>query len=406
MGESAKEQRLSICRDSFVRSLLEGRREEMEEDLCIRRRILKLDKLCPPFVVAEIAPDYTQLSNDIKDEMIYEVYEACWKFLGNYKYEAYCVINGGNNVQVILSLHEKLQSSAEIEKLFQRLYGRLSSQYALDLFIGIGNVVDSLMKISNSASEAREMLGYKYQYADHGVINIANIVRFRYNSSMNCNIAFERVLGCFQDGNLGKMSRRLDELVEQIRYYPHVSSTSIRRTMIELAVRILNVASNANVDVDEVLGGRDPYWWILQQNHTEVITEWIMQISSELWSKMHNNQMNQERETIHIAREYIKNHLEQIDLGLQKVSEVVGLSAPYFSQLFKHDTGTGINMYIVTQRIDKAKFLLRTTKLKNLEIAQQVGFSSAGYFCQAFKKHVGLAAREYRRHYYGKTIEK
>ncbi|MCR4825172.1 MAG: hypothetical protein K5849_07460, partial [Bacteroidales bacterium] len=46
----------------------------------------------------------------------------------------------------------------------------------LDQFIGIGSVVDAYGKIAVSAAEATGMLAYKYQYAEKGVINIANIV--------------------------------------------------------------------------------------------------------------------------------------------------------------------------------------------------------------------------------------
>ena len=43
------------------------------------------------------------------------------------------------------------------------------------------------------------MLAYKHQYADRGVINIANTVRFKRHSGYGTDIMFERVIGCFQD---------------------------------------------------------------------------------------------------------------------------------------------------------------------------------------------------------------
>lgn len=164
-----------------------------------------------------------------------------------------------------------------------------------------------------------------------------------------------------------------------------------------IILRILNAASTANVDVDEALGGRDPYWWILRQNHTEDITDWIMQICADLLKRMGQQQKRQEHETVRIAREYIDKNLTSIELGLEKVSEVVRLSPAYFSQVFKRDMDMGVNAYITMQRIARAKKLLLSTQLKNDEIARQSGFHSPSYFCQVFKKCEGITAGEYRK---------
>ncbi len=397
MAASFDRDRQAICQETFLRALMEGRRETTEEDLLLRRDLLGLEEMKPPFVALAIAPDYSLVPPERKDALMYDVYKVAHRFLNTKGNKAWCLNSSSNNVKVLMSLTGKVRKASEVEALCIRLREKISSQFALDAFIGIGSVVDSLIKVSNSDSEARQMLGYKYQYADSGVINIANIVRFRHISGTGNNIAFERVIGCFQDGDLGKMSVRLDELVEQIRYRPYVSKTSIRRAMVELVVQILNISSNSGVDVNEVLYGRDPYWWILQQTHTEVITEWIMQISSALLTKINQQRQHGERETVRIAREYVDGHLSDTELGLQKVSEVVGLSASYFSQMFKQETGVGINSYILMRRLEQARYLLRSTKLKNDEIARQVGFTSSSYFSQVFKKSEGISAGEYRR---------
>ena len=47
----------------------------------------------------------------------------------------------------------------------------------------------------------------------------------------------------------------------------------------------------------------------------------------------------------------------------------------YFSRLFKQSMGVSPYQYIVQQRIERAKYLLRTTSLSVAAIALQVGFS-------------------------------
>lgn len=389
--------RLHICQENFLRMLLDGRLELTQQEVDVRSRTLGLDWMLPPFQAAEIAPDYSGVCHEHKDVLIYEVTCNVQRMLAGKGYKAYCLTNSYNNTQVMLSWHGKNVNQSDIEALFAQMREKLHRQYQLEMFIGIGSVVNDVRELGVSAADAKEMLGYKFQYADRGIINIANIVRFRHNSSRSLNVAFERVIGCFQDGNLGKMSVRLNELVEQIRNRPYVSGTSIKRTMVEVAVYILNIASNANVDVNEVLEGKDPYRWILQQRDTPSITGWLMQISARLLESMNINQEKQTRATVRKACDYVEENLHCSDLGLQKVSEYVGLSASYFSQIFKAETQKGLNAYIVERRMERAKVLLRTTKMKNAEIARCLGFTSSSYFSQVFKKQEGISAGEFRR---------
>ena len=241
------------------------------------------------------------------------------------------------------------------------------------------------------------MLAYKYQYAEKGVINIANIVRFQFNSNYGYNDMFDRVIGCFRDGNLSKMAVRMDELIREIRYRPRVSGTSIKRTMVELTVHILTIASNANVDVDSVLNGDDPYKWIVRQEATEVITEWILNLSSQLLEKIREQQKTRGNRIVQNACEYILANLGNPSLGLQSVCDHVELSGPYFSHLFKEETGIGLNSYITVQRIRFAEELLSNSEIKIEEIAKQAGFSTVNYFSKVFKKETGTSPGQYRK---------
>ena len=384
-------------RDNFIRFLIDGKVEVTADEVEIRKKNLNLEWLQGPFVVALAAPNYAGVKNNVKDTTLclYEGYIR--KELNKTKLASYCITNSYNQVVMLLALRGDECKTEEINTVFADIYKKLTKKFDYEVFIGVGSVANNYQEIATSASDAREMLAYKYQYADSGVVNIMNMVQFQFNTSGGNRIAFERVIGCFQDGNLGKMERRLDELVQSVRHKPNVSNTSIRRTLIELTVHILHVASNANVDVEIVLKNVDPYRWIMNQNHTEVITEWIMKMSSELLLLMQNRKENEEKVVIQEAKLFIEEKLSNIDLGLQQVSDAIGLSSTYCSQLFKNEVGMGINAYITQNRISRAQVLLRETQLMSSDIAKQVGFVSVSYFGQVFRKVVGMTPQEYRR---------
>lgn len=387
---------LSAPQIHFLRTLLDGKREIGESESAIRREKLGLDVLRLPCVVVCVSPYYSGVDSSSKDDLLRDCSEFICGFLAREGFEFFCLTNSYDNYQIILPTDANGIKESGLDELFIELHSRFSDHFGLDSFIGIGSVAGRYCDISRSALEAMEMLAYKNRYSDRGVISINNTYRFKHYSIYGEDIMFARVIGRFQDGDPEMMRVRLNELVESVRNRPGVSGTSIKRTFIELAVNVLHIASNANIDADSVLDGVDFYNWILRQNHTEVLTEWFMDLCVKLMEKMRVSQKAEENEIISQACEYIAENISDPDLGLQSVSDNAGLSVAYFSQLFKTEKGIGLNSYITENRVTNAMKLLETTELKAEEITERCGFSTASYFGRVFKKQTGMTPREYR----------
>lgn len=109
-------------------------------------------------------------------------------------------------------------------------------------------------------------------------------------------------------------------------------------------------------------------------------------------------------DVIERAKRYIANHLDQ-SLSVTQLANQFYLSVAYFSKRFKKNTGVGCNYYIVCQRMERAKSLLRSGDLKVGLVADQVGYKDINYFSLAFKKYTGMSPAEYREQEgtYGKS---
>ena len=383
--------------EHFIRSVLDGIREFSQAEIEIRQNKLQLQWLQPPFVVAVVAPDYTPVPFESKDEVIQRVKAYTQQTLAKQGYSAYCQLDSRNNLVLLLTLENSETKHSELDTLFLNLRKKLLHFFGLDLFISIGNVQNAATDIHISYAEANQMLYYKYQYGSRGVILAANIAPYRHAAALSNTVAFDRVVGCFTDGNLGKLAVRLDELIEEIRARPNVSGTSIRRTLAALVIHILNIASDSDQNAEAVLDGRDPYHWILVQSTTPVIREWILELCSRLIAQRQSREEKIETEVIRRAKTFIAENISNGDLSLQTVSEEIGLTAPYFSQLFSRETGQGVNAYITGQRMEFAGRLLTSSDLKVDDIAAQTGFSSANYFNLVFKKNFGITPTQYRK---------
>ena len=77
-------------------------------------------------------------------------------------------------------------------------------------------------------------------------------------------------------------------------------------------------------------------------------------------------------------------------------AEYFSFNRDYFGKLFKQETGMTFNSFYNTFRIEYAKELLRTGKLRVCEISELLGFSSVDYFTGVFRKQTGLTPTHHR----------
>lgn len=97
----------------------------------------------------------------------------------------------------------------------------------------------------------------------------------------------------------------------------------------------------------------------------------------------------------------ILNYLEQNyprDISLKTISQEFHLNSSYISQLIKNETGLTYTQYITELRMNKAKELLKTTRLSLNEISEAVGFHDYFYFIKKFKREVGITPGKYLQH--------
>lgn len=111
--------------------------------------------------------------------------------------------------------------------------------------------------------------------------------------------------------------------------------------------------------------------------------------------------LRQEADTvrpIRMAKQYIQNHYSE-PITQEEVSSEVGLSAAYFSALFKKVEGEGFAKYLINVRMEQAKILLRETNTPVSKICQQVGYNDLKHFTHTFEKATGVKPSVYRKMY-------
>jgi AraC family transcriptional regulator len=94
--------------------------------------------------------------------------------------------------------------------------------------------------------------------------------------------------------------------------------------------------------------------------------------------------------------EYINDNLGG-ELTLSDIAAVAGLNSYHFARVFKQATGLPPHQYVIRQRIEEAKRLLKETELPLAEVSLNVGFQSQNHFTTLFRRITGLTPKQYRR---------
>lgn len=95
---------------------------------------------------------------------------------------------------------------------------------------------------------------------------------------------------------------------------------------------------------------------------------------------------------------YIRRHLSE-PVTAEAIAEALFMSRSYLSRRFKQETGESLIDFILKEKTEEAKRLLRYSDKPVTAIGAYLGFSSPGHLCRVFKKYAGYTPSEYREKY-------
>lgn len=100
-------------------------------------------------------------------------------------------------------------------------------------------------------------------------------------------------------------------------------------------------------------------------------------------------------EPINKVIEYVHNHISD-EIFVETLAEQVYLNSDYLNRIFKKKMGIPISTYIIEQKIEHAKYLLRGSDLSIGDIAAKVGYYNYSSFNRSFKKITGKSPQEWK----------
>lgn len=117
---------------------------------------------------------------------------------------------------------------------------------------------------------------------------------------------------------------------------------------------------------------------------------------SEAACRSQTERLSDDEDRITHLIDHINENLES-ELNIEDIARRHGISSRYVRKYFAYQMGMGCSEYITMLRIGRAKKLLWNQEYSVTDVALMSGFSSCQYFCNVFRKHLGITPAGYRR---------
>ena len=217
----------------------------------------------------------------------------------------------------------------------------------------------------------------------------------RPNAGLEYPLESERkLLAAFRRGDNETGVRILKELMDCIITALPGNLEIIRFRAIELVVLLSRAAaSDSSGNLSE---SNNRYLRRIQEARTsEELIEDLHLIAERMASKIFSFKGIRHASVLRKAERYIwENYTRKI--SLDEIAKASGLSAPYFSTIFKEEMGENLSGYLNRLRIEKAAALLTETGKSLSEIAGICGFEDQSWFSKIFKNYTGMSPGKYR----------
>jgi len=207
----------------------------------------------------------------------------------------------------------------------------------------------------------------------------------------------QKMLEALREGNIETGRKTLNEILVTLLLASPNNLGYIQYRAIEMAILLSRIGINGGFSLKTLLENDSRNLSAIQKaKNIEEIAGVLGRIVDDLAGQVHCYQKMQHASSLRKAERYIQENFSR-KISLEEIAGVAGFSAPYFSTIFKRETGENLSTYLSRLRVEKASALLVSTNLPLNTIANTCGFEDQSWFSKIFKAHTGMSPRRYRK---------
>ena len=263
--------------------------------------------------------------------------------------------------------------------------------------VGIGQICSQLKDLQISYEGARDAVSYRALYGTTKAINIMEITP-QGSSDISEDSQEEELHEIFRKI---KMDEQGALRVAVSAYVSNRTSTQStiqghRLFIMDMVSELYRFARNNHLDPDTIFDRNEDVYHVTQQMEPAELMVWLTDVCLKMQAMIRSKRQDTSKSFVARAVDYVHDHYAEQNLSIDLVCSNLGVSAAYFSTVFKKETGKTFINFLTDYRMEKALQLLIEKDEKTYVIAQQVGYEDPNYFSYVFKKQFGMSPSKYK----------
>ncbi|MGE8080013.1 response regulator transcription factor [Peribacillus loiseleuriae] len=303
---------------------------------------------------------------------------------------------GIEQLLLLLSPHEEIEE-IKISRFIHHLFQEIHKKIGIYTTVTFGRIYQEPFEMGFSILEAHLAMNMRHIMGKGQVYTLDDIVSDDSHYQKDITQLEEELVEQIKRGLPDKANETIQLIFRILVECKDATLQDIRFLAVKYITLLFHEAEKWNWRHTNSEYLTDHYREVMKMETLHEIFDLVQSILQE-WKEFMNQKKEKNSFTIvDQAMEYVDAHYHLEGLTLQKVANIIHVSAPYLSNLFKVEKGINFGDYLLGLRMRKAMELFSENKIKTYEVADMVGYNNPQYFSICFKKYTGYTPAEYRK---------
>jgi len=283
-----------------------------------------------------------------------------------------------------------------VRGILQECLAQMNALLGIDAFATVGSQQSGYRQVRLSYSQAKSIQSFQLLYGYNKIVHYDEVLPLLCGTPTLPDINPTRLRDILSGRDVASLDSFFAEVSAQLRDEKHFSISHVQHAVMELVFHLTSAMYDLSPRPELFFERHQQLIQrVYRMDTVHEITQSLTDIAKKAIAYLEELE---DRISPFIRRVigYIHNHFAD-NIDLQNLAHEYKINAMYLGQCFKKETGETITNYVNRVRIEHAKRLLRETRMKTNEIAEQVGYVNVNYFPTIFKKLVGKTPSEYQK---------
>ena len=297
---------------------------------------------------------------------------------------------------IALINHESAVNSHKVNELCREIIHSLNKYLKLSLSIGIGNSFSHMQDMPNAYMESYIAALQRI------VLGSDRVIEFRQVPDSNRITFFltddykMRLVNYVKEGNARRCCEIVDRIFGQIEA-GKLPYKNIKVLYIDLLLLLSKTVKEAGGSWEKIF--REDVFseeYLLRCISLDSLKALVKSHVAIICGYISGLAKSEGKKVIDEIKEYIDNYYYS-EVNLTELAGKYYLNSNYLGQLFKTESGENFVDYLTRKRIEKSVDLLLNTEFHTYKVGEMVGYVNPKYFCDVFKKVVGMTPSQFRQ---------